>query len=534
MSALEATYCRRWVALAALSWLATGALYLTLPPSPDQFHHSYMGWRWIEGDLPYHDFIDMNWPGTIGLHAISVWAFGVHIWSWRATDFLLFALSAVFLADLVRGAEGPRAGKYCLMLSPLIYIGLNDWIPGQHDMSATHFLVAALWFHVRGYECKDWRWQVAAGFFIGAAMLCKPTAGVLGALFPLQAISMRASRRDVLTHTWVLALAALATVIVAMAGIVALGTPLSDLVDAVYTYNVETQFLPNDISVQGEAVHAPLTLTAMLSKLLTAVASRHAQAQWWIAAQLLSLPAFIGWLRPHHRSFAGSAVLALWLTGLLSFAIQSRGFGYHLSPCVPALIAGLTSSISRGVAAVRSDITNRHRTLWFGYVGIASLWLAGRIVFNFYALPQAVAASDYSIHLARFNAGDDLVVSDVVAFAREVEATDKSGCVLAVGTVSAVNYLSERRQPTRFYYFRAVAKMRASMPMAERWISLWEADLKQSSCRYVLIATGVQRDWLPSPTRAAQALRTLLHDYRRSRVLGTTGGMVVYERNHGR
>lgn len=531
MSSPESLRRPAWLALAVLSWLAAGALYLALPPSPDQFHHGYMGWRWIEGDLPYHDFIDMNWPGTIGLHAISNWVFGVHLWSWRAADFILFAASTAFLVDLVRLAHGREAGKYCLILSPLIYIGMNDWIAGQHDMSAAQFLVPALWFHVRAYERRDWRWQFVAGAMAGAAMLCKPTVGVIAVLLPLQALWAGFSLRAVLVHTSALGVALVATVIAAMASVVAFGTPLSDLVDAIYTYSAATQFQPLDGAVPADMAHDRSTLGRLATRLWAV--STQEQARWWLAIGLLSLPAVIAWLRPRHRSVASSALTVLLLAGVLSFAAQARGFGYHLSPCVPALIGGLTASIALAVGEVRLATSRQRRMLWVGYLAIASLWVTQRLAGNFYTLPHALATGDYSLHLARFNAGDELTANDVVAFARRVEATDKSGCVLAVGTVNAVNYLSKRRQPTRFYYFPVITRVHSPMPMAERWFDLWESDIEKADCRYVLIAATIERDWLSGSTRAAMALRHLLLDYRRSGVLGTTGGMVVYERMHG-
>lgn len=510
-------------------WLACGALYLTLPPEPDQFHHAYMGWRWIEGDLPYRDFIDMNWPGVIGLNAVADWIFGVHIWSWRAADFLLFAMSAVFLADLVRKAQGADAARYCLVLSPLIYVAMDAWISGQHDMSATHFLVVALWCHVRSYLERNWRWQLGAGLFLGAAMLCKPTVGVMGALMPLHALAMRSSGRVVLVGTSVLACSTLATLAAAMAGVVALGTPLRDLIDAIYTYNASTQFVPNDMWMEHTAgAHTPNVMHALVAKVWHSL--WHEKSRWWMAISLLSLPALVHWLRPSHRTFASSALLLLGLTAVFSFVAQARGFGYHLSPGVPMLIAGLSASIALARGHVDDGVAGWDTRFSSVYIGVASLWIALRIVVAYYSLPLSLMAADYRIHLSRFNAGDQLVASDVVDFAHKVEQTDRSGCLLSVGTVSAVNYLSKRRQPTRFYYFPVIAKARPPLPMATKWLDLWEADLKKASCHYVLIAAQVDRSWLHEPGRAAQALRTLLRDYRRAGVLGATGGMVIYER----
>ena len=119
---------RHWMAFALSSWIVCGALYLTLPPSPDQFQHAYMGWRLLEGDAPYRDFIDMNWPGVMALHALAAWIFGVNLWSWRAFDFALFAASTLFLGDLARRAAGREAARISLMLCPLVYAGASYWV----------------------------------------------------------------------------------------------------------------------------------------------------------------------------------------------------------------------------------------------------------------------------------------------------------------------------------------------------------------------------------------------------------------------
>src|SRR5688500_15812803 len=74
----------RLIYLAAVAvWVGCGLLYVTLPPSPDQFQHAYLGWRLLAGELPYRDFIDVNWPGVMTWHAVAIWLFGINLWSWR-------------------------------------------------------------------------------------------------------------------------------------------------------------------------------------------------------------------------------------------------------------------------------------------------------------------------------------------------------------------------------------------------------------------------------------------------------------------
>src|SRR6185503_9365437 len=171
-----------FLAALAFVWIAAGALYLACPPGPDQFNHAYLGWRWVQGEVPYRDVIDMNWPGVMGIHALGATLFGTRSWSWHALDFLLFAGSAAFLFDLVRRGFGRPAARLAVLLYPVLYVGLPYDFSGQHDMTGTQFLLGALWFHVRALEERCWKRSLAAGVFLGAAMLNKPTLGVFGVL----------------------------------------------------------------------------------------------------------------------------------------------------------------------------------------------------------------------------------------------------------------------------------------------------------------------------------------------------------------
>ena len=72
----------------ALVWIVSGGLYLLSPPSLDQFNQAYLGWRWIRGEVPYRDVIDMNWPAgtSVRLDARISWipamsfAFSITTW----------------------------------------------------------------------------------------------------------------------------------------------------------------------------------------------------------------------------------------------------------------------------------------------------------------------------------------------------------------------------------------------------------------------------------------------------------------------
>ncbi len=499
--------------LAAVSWIVSGALYLTLPPSPDQSNHAYLGWRLLEGDIPFRDVIDTNWPGVMALHALATWIFGVNLWSWRAFDFALFAASALFLSDLARLAAGRDAGRLCLIHCPLIYAGLTYWLAGQHDMSAAQFLVAALWCHVRGYEKRAWWLQIGTGLCIGAAMLNKPTVGVIGLLLPMQALWLRIPLRPILAHTAVAGIASVAALLAALGALLAKGASLRDVLDATYSYHIGTQYV------------GPRTFPDMLVWLV-----QH-HFQFFPLVTLGSMPAAYWMHKRANRSMASAALFVLWAAGALSFFIQWRGLNYHLAPCVLALSAGLAVSVSL-VAAGGAEFGN---TPWKQRIvaGATALALAGIVVklaASYRSLPLTLLGGEYGAHLARFEAGDKLTYADVTAFVHRLDALAPADCVLLVGDASSINYLSRRRMPTRFYYYHSLVHAQPPLSMAERWAELWKADLRAADCKFTLVSRVVATRWLLDPTPAPEALRLYLDRYRETGSIGSERGIAVYER----
>lgn len=502
----------RWAMLAAVSWLASGALYLALPPSPDQFNHAYMGWRLAEGDVPYRDFVDMNWPGVMSLHALAVWLFGVNLWSWRALDYVLFGASALLLADLLRLACGRGAARLGLILLPPIYAGAA--LSGQHDMSAAQFLLAALWFHVRGYRSGSWWWQLGSGLFIAAAMLNKPTVGAIGLLLPLHALWMRQLPASVLAHTLAAGLAAVASLALAFSLVIARGASPGEIVDAVYAYNLATQY------VDGRPLASVIERAVRV------------HATWWTVLVVASVPALFWMFRRGNASLAATALPVLWAAGIVSYLVQAQGFAYHLAPCLLALAGMATLSIAL-VADGRIAIPGERwrRPLAVGFVLVALVGIGYKVASFYSWLPGHALAGDDAGRFSRFKVGDHLSVADALAFARRLDAPPHSDCVLVVGSGSAVNYLARRRQPTRFYYFPVLERTPASAPFAQRWLALWERDLGSAKCRYTLVPHGDVSSGFRGQPGVVAALREFLLGYRVAGTLGAEGAMVVYERN---
>jgi hypothetical protein len=122
-------------------------------------------------------------------------------------------------------------------------------------------------------------------------------------------------------------------------------------------------------------------------------------------------------------------------------------------------------------------------------------------------------------------------VADGVALAARIEqVVPPDRDVLAFGTASSMNFLSRRRQPTRFFYAPVVvaadqALSSPAFPMAEKWVRWFDQDLTLHPPYWCLVGSDSSA-WLKGTTPAASRLRRLLEAYRKT---GTVGTMTLYE-----
>lgn len=489
------------------------ALYLTLPPSPDQFSHAYMGWRILEGDVLYRDIFDTNWPGVPAFHAIAIFWFGVNLWSWRLFDFLLFGASAFALSDLIRLAVNDDAKKFSLILLPPIYVGANYWIAGQHDMTAAQFLAGAVWFYVRGQQRSSGWWDAGCGVFVALAMLNKPTVGVIGTILPLQTLWLSQSLRVAIKQATVMMVAILAILTLALSLVLSSGASARDIFDLLYTFNFARREVRNKTILE----------------LFVRIWSLY-NHPWWYPSLIASLPAAIWFLRGRSRTAAGVALSSLWLTGILSYLTQGSGVGYHLAPAFVAMAAAGAASVSIVAMAIRSgEWSARRRRVGAAFIAMVFAMIGVKLIAAFYTLPAAVVDGDMTQHWSRFPTGNgDVTVADTLKFIEGMPNIATRDCVLSVGTDSALNYLSRHRQPTRFYYFDVLVNTRPGLQMTDRWLEYWNEDIHQLKCPLILVGRHIEDNWLSTHNPAADSLRDVLQGYTASGEIGSSYGTRVY------
>jgi hypothetical protein len=504
----------RWLVVAV--WLVCASTYITMPGQSDQYQHSYMGWRLLQGAVPYHDFIDPGWPGIMWTHAVSTGLFGNHLWSWHILDFAFLALSAAFLQSLLARAAGGTAARISLILYPIYYAGLPYIFSGQHDMTAGHFLVMALWFHVRGYETLNWRWQLGTGAFIGLAMLNKPTVGIVGIIFVIHAMLFRLSRPYLVRHTLVAGGASVAILLAAVLVLLAQGSKLHEIADVALRYN---------LSAQGydppPAWILPFHLFELHVKWLLILTLGGGISSWWI-------------FRSASRSIRTTALPALWASGVCSYFLQGKGYYYHLGPCFPSLIGLTACALSHlGTMQPKRIGPAGWRRLSLFFLLLVTAMGVKKMYRNYSALPGAVLSGNFEGYLSRFDGGDGLNVAETLALVRRIELqVPAHESVLVFGDTSAINFLARRPQPTHFPWPPLLLKVRPHLPQADRWNTLWEDDLRSSNVRLCLVSRiSFYADWLQGESRTARSLMLFLKDrYKRTDTFGSPDGFDIYER----
>ena len=303
-----------------LAMVALGLVYMTIPPSPDQSQFDWMAFIATRGMPFYTGSFDMNWPGSIWLNEAGVRLFGVHAWTWRLTDFLLM-LGFTLAGWLFLSQGGWRsAGLVFVLLYPPLYVTAGPWMAGQRDIIAAGFLLTACAASMPGGRAEAVR-VVLAGLLVAAAVLIRPTyLSFLVGLIVLEALPLTRRRPRCLRRS-ARAMAMLAGFALGIAAAVAAGLMLGNLDDwyeqsVLFTLSVYVGSWPQD---------------PMVTLFSTFLGSWH-----WIS--LLGLVGLVLWVWRYRADHGLVLVLGIVATAAVSFAVQGKGFGYHLGGVLLVLV----------------------------------------------------------------------------------------------------------------------------------------------------------------------------------------------------
>jgi hypothetical protein len=272
----------------------------------------YVAWLIAEGAVPYRDVFDMNMPGVYLLHLGVISTLGEGDRAWRLFDLAWLGLTAAALFGFSRRMGDTWSGLAAGLLFVLYHLSGGAWRAGQRDFLLAPFLVLAAWGVARVWETGGARAPLVwGGLAAGAGVMLKPHA----ALFWMAcgAVVALGTRRSSVTRALALWCAAGLTVPILVMGWLAWRGGAGPFVSILAGY-----LLP---------------LYSHVGRVSVWWAVRGHVFGWEIWSCLIAL-GVLGFARRLEPPFGIRRWLAVLgaVYGVLHFALQGKGWEYHLYP----------------------------------------------------------------------------------------------------------------------------------------------------------------------------------------------------------
>jgi len=477
-----------WTVL-ALMVVAAALPTLLYPLTRDQGIYAYIADLQMHGGAPFRDAWELKPPAVYFAYEAAFLFFGRSEFGVRLFDVLYTLVSAASVAGL---AWQTFRDRRIAALSAWFYAFCYYFLVHFHSMATpeafmTPFLATSVWGMVRGVRRKQLPALFLAGVAAGFVFWFKPTAGLpILAVFIWAWLEMWRDRwmRSQVVRGLVAVLAG------GLLGLLPIGLylyrhGLRELLDTWATYGTGA-YLEAGGLVRGGTL-------AMLD-----VVARYVRD--WQLVVWLSVAGAIGALAWRRRNRSGEALVVFWVACILATLLQGKLFEYHWIPIlVPAAILSAMSVVwlalemRERVSVLLCDMRNIlvvtvlvGLALWLGYERLTRY----RSTFS-YVTGRMDAASYY----AQFNIGQDFSATatrSAAAYLRE--HTQPGQTALIWGVEPLVNFLAERRSPTRFISFYVLVTGKGSNPRLEAWRQDFLDDISRDPPAYVIL---VQNDITP-------------------------------------
>jgi hypothetical protein len=408
----------------------------------DQGMFATVGDAIVRGGMPYRDAWDMKGPLAYYGFALAQFLFGRHMWSIRILDLGLLFVGMAALAALVSRWALPRRGYWVASVFAL-WIGSLTWFHMvQPDTWAAILITLAAWRLVSGTSLREWMFS---GAMIGCAALIKPLYLVFLILPLMQILEER--RPGGLgppdPKRWIRAAAIIGMALAPLALAVAWFAWRGALRDLIEVHILFTSY----VYASGAPVRhwdvARRTVKFFLSDPV-----------------IFGLPVILAGAWSLWRNSRSSArmIFAWAILAVMCVAAQRRFFKYHWVVVFPAflLLAAVGFDALRGFAFGKGAEWRARRLL-----SRIALALATVAVLRLAVVPASDVAQwmeletghisldqYYAAHVAGiYRPGDDL---QAAAYIRE--RTGPADTVAVFGNDAGINFLSGRRNPTRFVF----------------------------------------------------------------------------------
>lgn len=343
-----------WVMVAVYTILALRETSFTLawPYVVDSPLMHYIAWRLMEGDAPYRDIYDMNFPMAYIHHVMAISVFGYSDLGWRVFTLLWSAWMSLGAYLFCRKDSRLAGGIAALLVWFMTYV-MGPAHAGQRDLFLCGYI---LWAAVAAFAYLEHPAQkppVYYGLLVGVLMALgcwtKPIVGVAALMFGAYFIWRGAYR---LLRLYVLGGVAVSVVMVAW---LAAHGSLAPLVAMIFGYLIP-------IYSQYDRAHGWQIYVRSAS---------------WVA--ILVVTFFIP-RRPSRRGWFASI---LCIYGLAHYFLQAKGWGYHAYPLMVFFAVSAGMALAEGL---------HHKHLCVRILSVLFMWG----IFEVYINENTVTAYDYA------------------------------------------------------------------------------------------------------------------------------------------
>jgi len=376
----------------------------------------YVAWLVAQGAVPYRDVFDMNVPGVYLLHLGVIRVLGEGDGAWRFFDLAWLGLTSAALFGFSRRMGDAWSGLGAALLFVLYHLSGGAWRAGQRDFLLVLFLVLAAWGAARAWESGGARAPLLwGGLAAGTGIMIKPQSALFW--IACAAVAAGSGRRAGALRALAIWCAAGLAVPAAIMGWLAWRGGAGAFLAIATGYVLPLYSRVGRVSVwEGVRWHV---------------------YGWQIWSCLIVL-GVLGIFVRIEKPFGIRRWLALAgaVYGLLHFAVQGKGWEYHLYPLAVFLCA--LASVPIAARAERAQSVRWSRAL-ASVVLVIAVALLG---------VKGVEAAD-----ARWITEKEARVSSLVRDLTGLEGPGDSVQVMDVteGGIHALLRL-HLRQPTRFLY----------------------------------------------------------------------------------
>ncbi|HWM76589.1 MAG TPA: glycosyltransferase family 39 protein, partial [Methylomirabilota bacterium] len=139
----------------------------------------YVAWLVAQGAVPYRDVFDMNVPGVYLLHLGVIRVLGEGDGVWRFFDLAWLGLTSAALFGFSRRMGDAWSGLGAALLFVLYHLSGGAWRAGQRDFLLALFLVLAAWGAARAWESGSaYRPLLWGGLAAGTGLMIKPQSAL--------------------------------------------------------------------------------------------------------------------------------------------------------------------------------------------------------------------------------------------------------------------------------------------------------------------------------------------------------------------